>query len=470
MRTFKTVRSSLCAGALGLALLATACSDDDDKLPTVDGGTGGRGGAGGGSAGGAGGAGQGGSGAGGSAGDAGPTDATDGGGGDAAFPVALADQVLATYKTLVHKTYQLSLDEGLKLQTAIAAFVAGPDAAKLTAAKQAWTQSRLPYNQTDAYRFYDGPIDNEDAGREGAMNGWPLDENYVDYTRDLATAGIINDATKYPELTGEKLGELNEVGGEKNLATGYHAIEFLLWGQDDATPGMGTGKRPFTDFVTGAGATATNQARRRAYLTAVTDLLIEDLTTVRDAWVPGAAGTYGAKFGVEPAEDSVHNDGRKDAVANIIRGLGSLSRAELSGERMTVAYKNRDQEDEHSCFSDTTWLDLLGNAKGIQNVWTGAYEGMDLGAGLEELYKAIDPALATRVTADIAEAVTKLKTLADGNATAPFDVVIAEADASANRTTMLDAMKALKRAADGLASGATALGLQATFEMPSEEL
>src|SRR5687768_15094079 len=129
------------------------------------------------------------------------------------------------------------------------------------------------------------------------MNGWPLDENYVDYTRDTAGAGIINDPTKYPELTGAKLAELNEVGGEKNIATGYHAIEFLLWGQDEAMAGMGAGKRPHTDFVTGG--TAMNQARRRSYLGAVTDLLLEHLGSVRDAWAPGNTMNYGAKFGVE---------------------------------------------------------------------------------------------------------------------------------------------------------------------------
>jgi putative iron-regulated protein len=427
------------AGVLAVALLAATCSDDNPKPSATDAAT-----------------------------DSKTDTGTPPADGSAAFPAAAADQAIATYKTLVHRTYQLSLDETGKLKTAIAAFVAAPDATKLQAAKQAWLQSRTPYNQTDAYRFYGGPIDNEDDGPEAAMNGWPLDENYVDYTRDVPTAGIINDLAKYPELSGDKLRPLNEVGGEKNIATGYHAIEFLLWGQDDAMPGTGAGKRPHTDFV--AGGTAMNQTRRGAYLTSVMDLLLADLTQVRDAWAPSTAGNYAADFGSKPAADSPHNDGRKDAVANMIRGLGSLARAELSGERMTVAYKNRDQEDEHSCFSDSTWLDLLGNAKGIQNVWSGAYEGQKLGPGLEEVVKAADPALATRIGKDIDEAVAKLKSLADGNQQAPFDVVIAQPDGSPARMTMLDAMKALKRAADGLASAAASLGLQVAFEKPSMEL
>jgi putative iron-regulated protein len=399
--------------------------------------------------------------------EAGRTDGT-GDGTGSAFPAAVAERVITTYRTLVYTTYRLSAEEATGLQTAIAAFVAAPDAAKLAAAKQAWVKSRLPYNQTDAYRFYDGPIDEPMEGPEAAINGWPLDENYVDYTRDLATAGLINDPARYPDLTPDKLVELNEVGGEKNLATGYHAIEFLLWGQDDAQPGMGAGKRPHTDFADGG--TARNQARRRRFLTSVTELLVEHLEQVRDAWTPARPGNYAARFGVEVDRDSAHKDAKKDAVAKIIRGLGSVARAELSGERMTVAYKNRDQEDEHSCFSDTTWLDLHGNARGLKNVWTGDHEGMDLGPGLEDIYRAVDPALTAQIAADLDEAVTKMKALADNNEKAPFDVVIAEPDGSPNRATMLAAIKALKRVADGLAKGATAMGLNVAFEKPSEEI
>ena len=469
MRIFRTAGASIALGLMLVAAFTQGCGEDAPSGPDGAAGTGGSGGTGG--RGGSGGSAvTGGSGgAGGSAAMDAPREAAPADG-PPAFPAATADQVLATYKMLVNRTYQLSVDEGKKLQTAIAAFVAAPDAAKLTAARTAWLASRLPYNQTDAYRFYEGPIDNEEDGPEGAINGWPLDENFVDYTRDMASAGIINNAGMYPQLTAEALEELNEMGGEKNLATGYHAIEFLLWGQDDTMSGMGTGKRPFTDFVTGAGSTAANQARRRAYLTAITGLLIGHLEQVRDAWAPTNTTGFGAKFGVEKDAESQHDDAKKDAIAKIIDGLGSLARGELSGERMTVAYKNRDQEEEHSCFSDSTWADLLGNAKGIKNVWTGSYEGTDLGPGLDDLVKAVDPATAMTITTDLDEAVAKMKSLADNNMTAPFDVVINEADGSANRTTMLQSMQALKRVATGLERAATALGLKFMFEPASVEL
>ena len=137
---------------------------------------------------------------------------------------------------------------------------------------------------------------------------------------------------------------------------------------------------------------------------------------------------------------------------------------------MTVAYKNRDQEEEHSCFSDSTWPDLYGNAKGIKNVWTGSYEGTDLGPGLDDLVKAVDPATAMTSHHGPRRGGGEDEDAVGQQPQAPFDVVINEADGSANRTTMLEAMRALKRVADGLEKAATALGLEFMFEPASVEL
>lgn len=385
----------------------------------------------------------------------------------AAFPAAEARLAVATYKALAREVYGATASEAKGLQGAIDAFVAAPDEAGHKAAKEAWLRARVPYNQNDAFRFYNGPIDRDPGGPEGDINGWPLDENFVDYTRDEAQAGIINQPDKVATIDQGVIAKKNGEGGEKNLSVGYHAIEFLLWGQDDLVPGQGAGKRPYTDFVDGG--TAGNQARRRDYLKAAAGLLVGQLSGVEQAWAPGA-DNYAAGFGVKPDEGSATGDGLKDAIGNMIRGLGSLAKAELSGERMTVALKSRAQEDEHSCFSDSTWNDLFGNALGIQNVWLGQFKGQKLGPGLDSVFRAVDGALADQIGKDIDEAVGKLKGLADANDKAPFDVVIAEPDGSASRAAAIDAVKALKRAADGLASGAARMGLSVELEKASEEL
>ncbi len=379
------------------------------------------------------------------------------------FPADVASRAIVDYKKNALANYDEVLAAAKVLKTAIDTFVATPNEANFAAAKQAWIAARVPYGPSEAHRFYDGPIDDPETGPEGAINGWPLDEFHIDYTRDTPTSGLIND-TKV-EITKDAIAAANERDGEKAITTGYHAIEFLLWGQDDAKAGTGAGKRPYTDFVDGG--TASNQARRRAYLQAAAELLVEDLESVRVQW---GSGTFGAKFGVEPLDPSTQPDAKKEAIGKLLRAIGSLAKAELSGERMTVAFKNRSQEDEHSCFSDTTATDLLGNGLGIENVWLGRYGAFD-GVGLDEVVKTADGTLAQKTTTDIATAVGKLRKLDElQKAGTPIDVVLSEADGSAGRAAMLDAIRALKMVADDVEKSAAALDLSVQIEKPSEEL
>ena len=216
-------------------------------------------------------------------------------------------------------------------------------------------------------------------------------------------------------------------------------------------------------------AERTYNDRRKAYLTTVTELLVSDLEEVMTAWTPNVAGNYAANFGVKASEAG--KTARDEALGDILRALGSMAKAELSGERMTVAYVNHSEEDEHSCFSDTTAADLWGDGVGIQNVWLGKYGSID-GVGIDEVVKAVDPALATRTTADIADAVAKLQTLVTlQDSGTPIDVIVVDPnDGSPGRMAMLAAIQALKKIGDDVEQAARALGLSVTFEKPSETL
>ena len=114
---------------------------------------------------------------------------------------------LSNYAEIVHASYVDSLTSAEDLEAKINTFVTTPTEANLTAAKDAWLDSREPYLQTEVYRFYDGPIDDSD-GPEGALNAWPMDESYVDYTTDDANSGIVNDDTK--DLAKANLATLND--------------------------------------------------------------------------------------------------------------------------------------------------------------------------------------------------------------------------------------------------------------------
>ena len=356
-----------------------------------------------------------------------------------------ARPTIETYAAHVSRNYEDALAKAKVLQSAVHALVAGPSQETLEAAKKAWVESRPAYELTEAFRFYEGPIDDPKTGPEAALNAWPLDENYVDYTRDEPMAGIINHPTEFPELTADKLAELNEKGGEKNLATGYHAIEFLLWGQDLNEAGHETepGRRPFTDYVV-MGGTAANQARRGQYLESVTALLVQDLTVLTTAWKAGTAGNYAAGLASAPPMTELRN---------MLTGLGSLAGGELSRERMNNAYQTKDQEEEHSCFSDTTHTDLLYAATGIENVYLGRYESDDA-AGIDDLVKSKDPALDTRVKMRLTAMVEAMKAIP-----APFDRAVTGEDSRPERMKVKAAIDATRAVADAIVDVARALGI-----------
>ncbi len=343
-----------------------------------------------------------------------------------------ATKEVAAYAKGVHAMYGAALADAKKLQTAIDAFLAKPSAATLSAARAAWTAARPAYLQTEAYRFYDGPIE----GIEGEINAWPVNEAFIDYVKDAPKSGIINDPTV--EVATVTLIVKNQVSDEADVTLGWHAIEFLLWGQDFSA--TGPGNRPFTDYTPGTGA----NDRRRAYLKAATDRLVEDIGNVATAWQGGLADNYAATFlALDP----------RDAVGRILTGLGVLTGSELMSERMAVGLDSGDQEDEHSCFSDTTHQDFVYDLKGVETVWTGKYPGAT-GPGLRDLVRRVDPTVAGEVDRLLADATAKIAALPR-----PWDQVLASAPGSAGRVKGEAAVSALGSLAQGLKRAGARLGV-----------
>lgn len=355
--------------------------------------------------------------------------------------------VVKGYSEVAHENYEDSVAGAKKLKTAIDAFVAAPSQATLDAAKEAWKAARPAYIQTEVFRFYGGPIDAEETGPEGAINAWPLDENYIDYVDGNENAGIINDPTKFPNITKDVLLGENEKGGEKNIATGWHAIEFLLWGQDKST--TGPGNRPFTDYVENGG-TAKNQGRRGQYLKACAELLVEQLESVEVQWEPGDAQKYAAKF---------QSQDPKVALGDILKGMGALAATELPRERMNNAYASKDQEEEHSCFSDTTVpIDLVNDVVGIENVYFGRY-GSKQSTGLTALVAAKNPALDQKMKDALAKARASILAIP-----APFDQAILGTDDAPGRKAIKAAMDDVKAIGNVVVEIADAVGVKINLE------
>ena len=350
--------------------------------------------------------------------------------------------VLETYANIAHAGYEDSLTTAKALQQAVDALIADPSEAKLAAAREAWIASRVPYQQTEVYRFGNAVVDDW----EGKVNAWPLDEGLIDYVdggaygtesdeNPIYTANVIaNKSLKVngadvdasvisKTLIAEVLHEAEEV--EANVATGYHAIEFLLWGQDLNGSGPGAGNRPASDFST-ANCTNGNCDRRAAYLKIATELLIDDLEEMVAQWEENGPARKGLLAGDHTA-----------GITTIVTGMGSLSYGELAGERIKLGLMLHDPEEEHDCFSDNTHYSHFYNQQGIANVYLGRYTRIDgstvSGPSLSSLVAAKDKAVDTELKAKLQASNTAMQVMVDrAKSVEAYDQMIGEGNAEGN--------------------------------------
>lgn len=358
--------------------------------------------------------------------------------------------VLENYAQIVLATYEDTIATARELDTAIDALLANPSEQTLNAARERWKAARVPYSYSEAFRFYGGPIDSE-TGPEGQLNGWPLDENHIDAVvvdKYNAAPGlnIIGDAKSFPDITPELIAAQNEAGGEKNIASGYHAIEFLLWGQDWNNPPESAGQRPYTDFVPQGDPATDVNARRGKYLKAASTLVLRDLESVASQWRASKEPNYRTSFLTGDVYTSLKR---------MFTGIAALSEVEMAGERLNVPLLSSDQEEEQDCFSDLTADDLRANAVGIESVYYGRYKRLDgstvSGPSLANLVKAKDARAAEEIEARLTRTRESLAAVKN-----PFDREIL-AENTEGRARVQAAIDALRAQTLSLSRGARAI-------------
>jgi putative iron-regulated protein len=348
------------------------------------------------------------------------------------------------YAEMMEAEYDDSWEMGRRMQKKVEEFLEKPSAEALSAAREAWVNCREPYDQSEVGRFYDGPIENV----EGFINAWPIDENYIDYTVTAPNAGIINDEVDFPQITREVILGANEKEGKKTISTGFHAIEYLLWGQDLYADSPG--RRSYLDYVESAAGPGMRAVRRRQYLRLLVDLLVQHLQILTSEWAPHQPTNYRARFLALPADQ---------ALTKVFAGLGNFSSAELSGERLLVPYATKSQENEQSCFSDTTHLDLVRNETGIQDVCLGSYlsvSGVAVhGQGLIALLEDANPKLAAELRHQLETTVSALKAIPP-----PFDQAILGDDSKPGRVAIKKSLDALQTQSGMIAEAAEVLHIR----------
>ncbi|MCS4243785.1 putative iron-regulated protein [Rhizobium sp. BIGb0125] len=374
--------------------------------------------------------------------------------------------VVKHYAELAHAKFEDSLNTAKELEKAVDALIATPSEDTLKAARVAWIKARVPYQQSEVYRFGNPIVDEW----EGKVNAWPLDEGLIDYVdasygtesdeNELYVANVIANKTlkisgedvDATNITPELLQSLHEAGEvEANVATGYHAIEFLLWGQDLNGTGSGAGNRPYTDYDT-KNCTNGNCDRRAAYLKAATTLLVADLQDMVTAWAPEGEATKNVT--ADP----------KAGITAILTGMGSLSYGELAGERMKLGLLLHDPEEEHDCFSDNTHASHLNDAIGIASAYTGEYTRVDgtklTGPSVSELVAEKDKALDEEVKGKLNKTLDAMHAMEKrAEAGEAYDQMIGEGNAEGNAVVqaaidgLVDQTKSIERVITALDLG-----------------
>ncbi|HXJ02440.1 MAG TPA: imelysin family protein [Micropepsaceae bacterium] len=383
-----------------------------------------------------------------------------------------AADVLNAYSDLAHAMYEDSFSTAKALQTAVNAFLGDPTAAKLGAARSAWKAARIPYLQSEGFRFGNAVVDEW----EGEVNSWPLDEGLIDYvaasygkTSDenpLYTLNVI--ANKQIRVGAKQLNasvidkkllrQLQHAQGvEANVATGYHAIEFLLWGQDLHGTGPGAGERPASDYDVKA-CTHGNCDRRAQYLKAATDLLVDDMAVMSANWADG--GKARKEFAAK---------GQNGGLSTILTGIGSLSYGEMAGERMKLGLILHDPEEEQDCFSDNTHNSHYYDQLGITEIWGGHYTRVNgavvQGPSFRDYVAAKAPEIAKRMDEKLADTLAKVKKIKDAGDSGKmaYDQMIAKGNTAGNQMVQdaIDALIAQTRADEAVVA---AMGLKISLE------
>ena len=324
--------------------------------------------------------------------------------GDSASLPDVSD-VQANYVDMAFAVYSDSLATAKTLQAAVDTFVAAPTAVNLTNAREAYKSTRGPYQQSEIYRWdesitsfedlsLDGGLASVDAW-EGQVNAWPLDETLIEVIivgTDAITAQFLID-------------NFEKDDNEANVTTGVHAVEFMLWDRDAAAQGPGPRTfAEFSDVTTCDASTGATEAgikcRNSVYLKAATDLLVADLTAMKNEWNSAIANNPAAKT---LAYNFLRSD---DALDYMAQAIASMAVGELGGARLSAGLwrpgllsadpvKEGDYEEEHDCFSDLSHVAVFNNFKGVQNAFYGSYTTLSghtiEGASLADYIRAIDP-------------------------------------------------------------------------------
>ncbi|RDV37178.1 peptidase M75 [Bradymonadaceae bacterium TMQ3] len=293
-----------------------------------------------------------------------------------------ADQVIVP-------TYELLNTRASALVVAVDAFVLAPTDITLEAAQDAWKATREPWEQSEGFLF--GPVDA--AGIDPALDSWPVEKAELD--------GVLASDDELTETYVASL-DVNKKG--------FHAVEYLLFGQSST--------KSAADFT----------EREFDYLVASANELQANTEYLADAWTEGVDGqpAYRDIFVSAGDADNAVYPSRAAAAQEIVEGLvGILD--EVANGKIGDPYTEQDTLLVESQFAFNSLSDFKDNMRSVQNAYLGRVEAASTsGSGLTVFVSAKDSELDDKVKVEIQATIDALDQIAE-----PFrDSITDEAQAT----------------------------------------
>ncbi len=269
-------------------------------------------------------------------------------------------------------------EKGNALLAAIRAFRANPSVATRDAARAAWITARSPFETAEAFEF--GPIKEPPPGLKPLVDSWPITT-----TGENSIESYITDSSNF---TKEK------VANYPLDVRGFHAIEFILWGDAD------NGILPRMD------------ANALHFLEAVTEVVVDGMSKIHDAWDAGG-GNYIRElneFGIDKGR--VYNT-VNDALLAVNRGAWHIAE-ELYDEYLADPINTTDPakgpRSAESYFSDNSFADFHDIMVGVKAIYYGDWDGVD-GKGLTDYFASRDAAFDAKVRTMLDELIAAVEAL-----------------------------------------------------------
>ncbi len=247
------------------------------------------------------------------------------------------------------------------LRIALASLAANPSSGNLEAARQAWRDARLPWEQAECFEIGVSSTKHYSA----KIDAWPV--NTTDLNNILSNNIVLSKTY---------------LDTQEGTLKGFHTIEFLLFG---------TGTKTFAQFT----------AREFEYLRTAAESLKGDTHALWNEWC--VTGNNYANEISTAGNGSTNYTSQNAAVQEIMGGIITNS-TEIATKKIGRPFNSSNLTYEESQFSANSKADFVNNLIGIQSVYLGTYKG-NSAVSIADYVKIKDPSIDQKVRTQITQAI-----------------------------------------------------------------